>query len=223
MLCFGPGQLDAPLLEGISTLTLDQQTPTSWEVRSKQLGVASLWDGPPARPCTCHPGRSLNEVLIMRMGIFNKKYSTGSKKLWHYFWNMRLHWKASSSSKLLQLESGETTKGGAKTRMPQTKALSYCHLDDGGPTPTSTHICITTEALKEFPNKEEQWRKKCFQRWYSLKTKQEHTVCVTGLNPNTTLRTAVYTINCRVSSSAKVKLPHSNSCLHLPLCTFSSP
>lgn len=45
MLCFDPGQLDALLLEGISTLiqkappakafrtlTLDHQTPTTWEV-----------------------------------------------------------------------------------------------------------------------------------------------------------------------------------------------
>lgn len=135
--------------------------------------------------------------------FFNKMYSTGSKKLRlrNTIFGIEIAWK---SLQLVQIP-GETTKGRANLRMPQTKALSSCHLGDGGPTP-STHICIMTIALKQFPNKEGKWRKMCFQRWYSLKTKQEHKA------------------GCRVSSSDNVKLPHSNSCLHLPLSfTFSSP
>lgn len=106
-------------------------------------------------------------------------------------WNVRRRSKTSSSSKF-QLEPGETTKGGAKIRKPQTKAHSYCHLGDGGPAPTRTHICMSV-ASKQVPNEEEEWREMPFQGRCR------------GESRNICLRTAVFRINGRVSSSSPLQ------------------
>lgn len=160
---------------------------------------------------------------------FNKSYSTGFKNPWlrnPIFGISDCIEKPparpnSCSSSLVQQIRREQRSG-----CPWTEALSYCHPDDGEPTPASTDICIVTVALKHFPKKETKNKKRrqmCLQRWYSGETKQDHTVWFTGLNPNMTLRTVVFRINCRLSSSANLKLYLFNCCFYLTSsCTFLS-